>query len=187
VESGFGSNRPTGAVRVGEFMGILISDFDDTITRYDFFDLVRKRWPFPAQDDPWEKFVAGEITHFEALAEIFASIRTTEADLLELADSTELAPSFAKSVRVLQDHGWEVVIASKYIAFLSRLPYLSVPTSLSNDGFCSPSPASPSLSAAIPCHRLCHSGSFSTRLSAWTPRKLSGIPGSVTSSQNSPP
>jgi Iron-containing alcohol dehydrogenase len=119
-------------------MGILISDFDDTITRYDFFDLVRKRWPFPAQDDPWEKFVAGEITHFEALAEIFASIRTTEADLLELADSTELAPSFAKSVRVLQDHGWEVVIASKYIAFLSRLPYLSVPTSLSNDGFCSP-------------------------------------------------
>jgi 2,3-diketo-5-methylthio-1-phosphopentane phosphatase len=105
-------------------MGILISDFDGTITRYDFFDRVRKRWPFPAQDDPWEKFVEGEITHFQALAEIFASIRTTEADLLGLADSTELDPSFAKPVRALQDHGWEVVIASAgcdwYIDFLLK-------------------------------------------------------------------
>ena len=93
-------------------MSILISDFDGTVTRYDFFDRVRKRWPFSPQDDPWEKFVTGEITHFQALAEIFASIRTTEADLLELADSTELDASFAKSARVLQDRGWEIVIAS---------------------------------------------------------------------------
>ena len=69
-------------------MGILITDFDGTVTRYDFFDRVHKRWPFPPQDDPWENFVEGEITHFQTLAEIFACIRTTEADLMELADST---------------------------------------------------------------------------------------------------
>ena len=80
-------------------MSILVSDFDGTLTRYDFFDLVRKRWPFPPEDDPWEKFVAGEITHFQALAEIFAGIRTTEADLQGLADSTGIDPSFAKSAR----------------------------------------------------------------------------------------
>jgi 2-hydroxy-3-keto-5-methylthiopentenyl-1-phosphate phosphatase len=112
-------------------MPILISDFDGTITRHDFFDRVRKRWPFSPQDDPWEKFVSGEITHFEALAEIFARIRTTEADLLELADSTELDPSFANSVRTLQDHGWEVVIASAgcdwYIDFLLKKAGVSVP------------------------------------------------------------
>jgi 2,3-diketo-5-methylthio-1-phosphopentane phosphatase len=111
-------------------MPILISDFDGTITRYDFFDRVRKRWPFSPQDDPWEKFVEGEITHFQALAEIFARIRTTEADLLELADSTELDPSFADSVRTLQDHGWEVVIASAgcgwYIDFLLKKAGVSV-------------------------------------------------------------
>ena len=111
-------------------MGILISDFDGTITRYDFFDLVRKRWPFPAQNDPWEKFVASEITHFEALAEIFACIRTTEADLLELVDSMELDASFAKAVRVLQDRGWEIVIASAgcdwYIDFLLKKAGVSV-------------------------------------------------------------
>jgi 2-hydroxy-3-keto-5-methylthiopentenyl-1-phosphate phosphatase len=62
-------------------MSTLISDFDGTVTRYDFFERVRKRWPFPPEDDPWEKFVAGQITHFQALAEIFGRIRTSEADL----------------------------------------------------------------------------------------------------------
>ena len=93
-------------------MNILVSDFDSTATRYDFFELVRKRWPFPPEDDPWEKFVAGKKTHFEALAEIFIGIRTSEASLLELADSMELDPDLAESVRTLQDRGWEVVIAS---------------------------------------------------------------------------
>jgi 2-hydroxy-3-keto-5-methylthiopentenyl-1-phosphate phosphatase len=105
-------------------MSILISDFDGTLTRYDFFDRVRQRWPCPPQDDPWEKFVTGEITHFQALAEIFAGIRTTEEDLLELADSTELDASFAESARRLQDRGWEIVIASAgcdwYIKFLLK-------------------------------------------------------------------
>jgi len=111
-------------------MGILISDFDGTVTRYDFFDRVRKRWPFPPQDDPWEKFVAGEITHFQALAEIFGSIRTTEADLLKLADSMELDASFAKSARALQESGWEIVIASAgcrwYIDYLLKKAGVSV-------------------------------------------------------------
>jgi 2,3-diketo-5-methylthio-1-phosphopentane phosphatase len=112
-------------------MGILVSDFDGTITRYDFFERVRKRWPFPPQDDPWEKFVTGEMTHFQALAEIFASIRTTEADLLQIADSTEFDAGFAQSVRILRDLGWEVIIASAgcdwYIRYLLKKAGVSVP------------------------------------------------------------
>jgi 2,3-diketo-5-methylthio-1-phosphopentane phosphatase len=111
-------------------MSILVSDFDGTLTRYDFFDLVRKRWPFPPEDDPWEKFVAGEITHFQALAEIFAGIRTTEADLQGLADSAGIDPSFARSVQALQHRGWEIVIASAgcdwYINFLLKKAGVSV-------------------------------------------------------------
>ena len=111
-------------------MSILISDFDGTLTRYDFFDLVRKRWPFPPEDDPWEKFVEGRMTHFEALAEIFARIRTSEADLLELANSMELDSSFAKSARELQERRWEIVIASAgcdwYIRFLLNQVSVSV-------------------------------------------------------------
>ena len=40
-------------------MVILISDFDGTVTRYDFFDRVRKRWPFPPKDDPWAEALSG--------------------------------------------------------------------------------------------------------------------------------
>jgi 2-hydroxy-3-keto-5-methylthiopentenyl-1-phosphate phosphatase len=111
-------------------MSILISDFDGTLTRYDFFDLVRRRWPFLPEDDPWEKFVSGQITHFEALAEIFARIRTSEADLLELANSMELDSSFAKAARELQERRWEIVIASAgcdwYIRFLLNQAGVSV-------------------------------------------------------------
>ena len=34
--------------------------------------------------------------------------------------------------------GGKALDVAKYIAYLSRIPYFSVPTSLSNDGFCSP-------------------------------------------------
>src|ERR1700722_4741820 len=111
-------------------MSILISDFDGTLTRYDFFDLVRKRWPVPPEDDPWEKFVSGQITHFQALAEIFARIRTSEVDLLALANSMELDSSFAKSARELQERRGEIEIGSAgwdwYIRFLINQADVSV-------------------------------------------------------------
>lgn len=91
---------------------ILVSDFDGTITRHDFFDRVRQRWPRPIENDPWEKYVSGGITHFDALAEIFRDIRTTEADLLALTDSMELDPGFARSAQALQAAGWELIVAS---------------------------------------------------------------------------
>lgn len=103
-------------------MGILVSDFDSTLTQRDFFDLVRERWPVPPEDDPWEKYVAGKITHFDALAEIFRRIRTSEASLLELADSMGLDTDVAQSVHALQDNGWEIVIASAGCAwYIDRL------------------------------------------------------------------
>lgn len=34
--------------------------------------------------------------------------------------------------------GGKAMDTAKYVAFLARLPYIAVPTSLSNDGFCSP-------------------------------------------------
>ncbi len=92
--------------------GILVSDFDGTISRKDFFDLVRARWPIPRDEDPWERYVAGEITHFQALARIFSRIRCTEAELLALVDQMEVDPCFASTVHELQRRGWEVVVAS---------------------------------------------------------------------------
>jgi 2-hydroxy-3-keto-5-methylthiopentenyl-1-phosphate phosphatase len=92
--------------------GILVTDFDSTVTHHDFYELVRKRWPVPPGDDPWEKYVAGTLTHFEALAEIFSRIRGSVEELHLLADGMEVFSDFAATVRSLQAAGWEVVIAS---------------------------------------------------------------------------
>ena len=85
--------------------------------------------------------MAGKKTHFEALAEIFIGIRTSEASLLELADSMELDPELAESVRTLQNHGWEILIASAgcdwYIQRLLKKAGVSV-TIYSNPGVFDP-------------------------------------------------
>ena len=44
----------------------------------------------------------------------------------------------ASAEAVIGVGGGKALDVAKYMAFLLRLPYLSVPTSLSNDGFCSP-------------------------------------------------
>lgn len=91
---------------------VLVSDFDGTMTRQDFYHLVRERWPVPPDDDPWDWYVAGRCTHFEALAAIFARIRTDEATLLKLLDDMELDPALPSAIRRLQAAGWEIVVAS---------------------------------------------------------------------------
>jgi 2,3-diketo-5-methylthio-1-phosphopentane phosphatase len=91
---------------------IIVSDFDGTMTRFDFYDLVRKQWPLPPSDDPWEQYVGGWLTHFEALAEIFSRIRTDEATLLALVDRMELDPALPEAARLLREHGWAITVAS---------------------------------------------------------------------------
>lgn len=93
-------------------MHILVSDFDGTLTNHDFFELVQARWPPESGDDPWKQYLAGELTHFEALARIFARIQATETELRQLVRSMEIAPGLAKSIDALRAAGWDVVIAS---------------------------------------------------------------------------
>lgn len=93
-------------------MKILVTDFDSTLTQRDFYDLVRERWPIPADDDPWARYLAGRLTHFEALQAIFGRIRASEAELLTLTDQMGLEPQLAESVQALKDAGWTVIVAS---------------------------------------------------------------------------
>jgi glycerol-1-phosphate dehydrogenase [NAD(P)+] len=44
----------------------------------------------------------------------------------------------AQAETILGFGGGKALDVAKYVAFLARLPYLAIPTSLSNDGFCSP-------------------------------------------------
>jgi glycerol-1-phosphate dehydrogenase [NAD(P)+] len=66
-------------------------------------------------------------------------LRQTQVESVSFEKATDLfRQSPGDSEAVIGFGGGKALDVAKYIAFLSRLPYLSVPTSLSNDGFCSP-------------------------------------------------
>jgi len=98
-------------------MPILVSDFDGTLTRQDYFWLILQRYDPPGAQDYWDRFKAGELTHFEALGGIFASLRTDLAGAEELVRALDPAPGLAAAVRRLQATGWELVIASSGCAW----------------------------------------------------------------------
>ena len=66
-------------------------------------------------------------------------LQQTPVESISFEKTTELFCKSPKSAdAIIGFGGGKALDVGKYIAFLSRLPYLSVPTSLSNDGFCSP-------------------------------------------------
>lgn len=82
------------------------------MTKHDFYDLVRRHWPLPIGNDPWDDYVAGRCTHFEALAAIFARIRADEPTMEALLTEMELDPALPTVVHRLTDAGWRIVVTS---------------------------------------------------------------------------
>lgn len=92
--------------------GMLVSDFDGTMTRYDFYDLVCQAFPQISAAGHWQQYEAGQITHFEALRRIFAEIRADERQLLDIIERMEIDPQLTGSVAALERAGWSVSVAS---------------------------------------------------------------------------
>ena len=91
---------------------VLVTDFDGTMTRRDFFQLVVERLLPPGTPDYWGDYQAGRITHFEALRAIFGSVTAGEAALLDVVGRMELDPDLARDLEALRASGWRVVVAS---------------------------------------------------------------------------
>jgi 2,3-diketo-5-methylthio-1-phosphopentane phosphatase len=92
--------------------GVLVSDFDGTMTRHDFYKLAIESLLPPDTPDYWAEYRAGTVTHFEALRRYFASIRAGEAEVLAVVDRMELDPELPAAVEALRRAGWEVVVTS---------------------------------------------------------------------------
>jgi len=92
--------------------GILVSDFDGTMTRHDFYKLAIESLLPPDTPDYWVEYRAGTITHFEALRRYFASIRASEADVLAVVERMELDLKLPAAVSALRAAGWGVVVTS---------------------------------------------------------------------------
>lgn len=91
---------------------ILVTDFDGTITSHDFFELVVSRFPRRNGTDHWRDYLDGRITHFEAMRRIYAAIRCSEPELLELVEAAEPDPDLAGAAARLRRRGWELVVVS---------------------------------------------------------------------------
>jgi len=100
---------------------ILVSDFDGTMTRRDFYQLVEERLSPQGASDWWSEYQAGRISHFEALRQIFGAFPAGEVELIRLAHAMDLDPDLAASVTALGVAGWEVVVASAGCEWYIRL------------------------------------------------------------------
>ncbi|MCI0704667.1 MAG: MtnX-like HAD-IB family phosphatase [Planctomycetia bacterium] len=92
--------------------GVLVSDFDGTMTRHDFYKLVIESLLPSDTPDCWAEYRAGIITHFEALRRYFAAIRASEAEVLAVVERMELDPELPAAVEELRRAGWSVVVTS---------------------------------------------------------------------------
>ncbi len=90
---------------------ILVSDFDGTITRFDFYDLVSREYPEIA-GDYWQQYEAGVLSHFEALRRIFAGIRAPEEKIAGIVRAMGVEPRLTEAVTLLKQRGWRIIVAS---------------------------------------------------------------------------
>lgn len=94
------------------FKNIFVSDFDGTFTQHDFYDLVTKAFPEILQYNDWTHYEEGKITHFEALRSIFSRLRSPETTLIDIINKMTITSNLAKDIDTLNNHGWNLVVAS---------------------------------------------------------------------------
>jgi 2-hydroxy-3-keto-5-methylthiopentenyl-1-phosphate phosphatase len=99
-------------VRNTTTMPILVTDFDGTFTRRDFFDLILERFDPPGARALWDRFLAGGMTPFEGIAGVLGSLRTDHDGADTLVAAMDPPPGAAAAARCLQTAGWEIVVAS---------------------------------------------------------------------------
>ena len=95
-----------------EHHSLLVTDFDGTMTRHDFYMLAARSLLPPDMPDYWAQYRAGQLTHFEALRAIFASIRADLATVRAVVDRMELDPNLPRALYQLRRSGWDVVVTS---------------------------------------------------------------------------
>lgn len=91
---------------------LLVTDFDGTLTRDDFYQLAIKELLPDDLPDYWGEYRAGRLTHFEGLRNYFSHIRKSEAEVLDVVHRMGLEPDLAACLRDLDSAGWDVVVTS---------------------------------------------------------------------------
>jgi 2-hydroxy-3-keto-5-methylthiopentenyl-1-phosphate phosphatase len=91
---------------------LLVSDFDGTMTRHDFYRLAIEQWIPRDCPDYWSEYRAGRMTHFQALSGYFKSIQASRDQVEQLMNQMELDPQLSPAISQLTEAGWKVIVAS---------------------------------------------------------------------------
>ncbi len=92
---------------------ILVSDFDGTLARHEFYELIRDNHLLPDDEtDYWTEYRQGRMIHFDALATYFAAAQGGEAALAPLIEKINLEPKLPAKLAALDAAQWDVVVVS---------------------------------------------------------------------------
>lgn len=91
---------------------LLVSDFDGTIMQGDFFDRALSHVDRKHMPDYWGEYVAGRLSHFEALRGIFSHLRGGEEAIMRIAREAGIDPALGEAIARLREAGWGVVVVS---------------------------------------------------------------------------
>jgi len=122
---------------------VLVTDFDGTLARPDFYQLVHERLVPSTTPDFWSAYRSGRLTHFEALQSYFRAASGGEAALLEICQAMRLPEQLGRWLEQLERAGWQTVVVSAgcrwYIdrllsAYGVQLPVLANPGHIGASG-----------------------------------------------------
>jgi len=101
-----------------------ISDFDGTISKEDFFNMVVGKLLKPQDLSPWRDYLDKKITHFEALARIFAKVRISQKEMDAFTQSIEIDPFFEETLKLCKKLQIPVYICSAGMDYyiVKRIP-----------------------------------------------------------------
>jgi len=89
-----------------------VSDFDGTITEFDFYTLIAERYMRNDHTDYFADYRLGHITHFEAMQAYYHHAPCEREALGRLLRDTKPDPRLAECVRHLEAGGWDLIIVS---------------------------------------------------------------------------
>lgn len=89
-----------------------VTDFDGTITFDDFFWLVVEQYFAKDKLEPWNQYLDGKLSHFNALNQIFQSLHITEKELDDFITKINIDEHFLPTVKLCHSKQIPIYITS---------------------------------------------------------------------------
>lgn len=117
----------------------MISDFDGTISKIDFFHYVIENLLTPEHEGPWQAYKAGKKKHIVALNEVFSNLHLSAEEMYSFILSLPIEEGFVETVNYCEERGIQFYIisaGSKYYIepLLNKLGVLNKVVLYSNEG-----------------------------------------------------